>query len=94
MKTRRFLPPNIKAKIALELIRESDTVAAICSKFGIHPTQSGKWKQQAIKGIELVFSDKASNELRKKDETIDELYKQIGRLKVELDWFKKNMGSS
>lgn len=88
---RRSLSPNFKAKIALELIRESNSVAATCSKFGIHPAQAGKWKQQGVKGMELVFSDKASDTLKKKDETIDELYKQIGQLKVELDWLKKKL---
>lgn len=92
--TRRFLSPDLKAKAALELIRETDTIAQICSRFGIHPTQAGKWKQQAIKGLGLIFSDKSSDELKRKDQTIDELYRQIGQLKVELDWLKKKMGAS
>lgn len=91
--TRRHLSPDLKAKVALELIRETDKVSAICSKFQVHPTQAGKWKQQAVKGMELLFSEKASDELKRKDETIDELYKQIGRLKVELDWVKKKTGT-
>ena len=92
--TKRFLSPDLKAKVALELIRETDTIAQICSKFEIHPTQAGKWKQQALQGMETIFSDKASNVIQKKDETIDELYKQIGQLKVELDWLKKKTGTS
>ena len=91
--TRRFLSPEMKAKVALELIRETDTMSAICSRFQIHPTQAGKWKQQALKGLGLVFSEKASEELKKKDQTIDELYRQIGQLKVELDWLKKKTGA-
>lgn len=92
-KTRRSLSSDLKAKVALELIKETDTVSAICSKFQVHPTQAGKWKQQAVKGMELLFSERASDELKKKDETIDELYRQIGQLKVELDWVKKKTGS-
>jgi transposase len=91
--TRRHLSSDLKAKVALELIKETDTVSAICSKFQVHPTQAGKWKQQAVKGMELLFSERASDELKKKDETIDELYRQIGQLKVELDWVKKKTGS-
>lgn len=88
------MSPDLKAKVALELIRDTDTIAQICSKFEIHPTQAGKWKQQAIKGLELIFSEKASDELKKKEQTIDELYRQIGQLKVELDWLKKKTGAS
>jgi len=91
---KRFLSPDLKAKVALELIRETDTISQICSKFEIHPTQAGKWKQQAIQGMETIFSEKAFDALQRKDETIDELYKQIGQLKVELDWLKKKTGVS
>lgn len=92
--TKRSFAPDMKAKVALELIRETDTISQICSKFEIHPTQAGKWKQQAIQGLETVFSQKTSDALQRKDEIIDELYKQIGQLKVELDWLKKKMGTS
>lgn len=94
LNTKRSFSPDFKAKVALDLIRETDAVAQICSKFEIHPTQAGKWKQQAVQGLQAVFSEKASDALKKKDETIDELYKQIGQLKVELDWLKKKMGTS
>jgi len=88
---KRFHPPNFKAKVALEMIQGAESVAAICSKFAIHPTQAGKWKQQVLQGLEAVFSDRVSGDLKAKDEIIDELYKQIGQLKVELDWIKKKL---
>ena len=88
---KRSFTPAFKAKVALDLIREVDTVAALCSKYGIHPTQAGKWKQQARTGLEVSFSDTPVRELKAKDEMIDELYKQIGQLKVELDWLKKKL---
>ena len=91
--TRRYLSSDVKARIAMELIRGTDTVSQICSRFQIHPTQAGKWKHQAIKGMGMVFSDKRSDELQRKEEIIDELYKQIGQLKVELDWVKKKTGT-
>lgn len=94
LNTKRSFSPDFKAKVALDLIRESDTVSQLCSKFGIHPTQAGKWKQQAVQGLQTIFSEKTSDVLKKKDETIDELYKQIGQLKVELDWLKKKTGTS
>jgi len=91
---KRFHPASFKAKVALELIKEMENKSVICSKYGIHPTQAGRWKEEAVRGLEAVFSDKRANELRDKDEMIEELYKQIGQLKVELDWLKKKVGAA
>lgn len=88
---KRSHPPAFKAKVALDLIKESDTVAAIASKYAIHPTQARQWKIQLLTNLESLFSDKPSSILAEKDEIIDELYKQIGQLKVELDWLKKKL---
>lgn len=91
---KRFHSAAFKAKVALDSIKESDTIIALCSKYSIHPTQAGLWKQQALTGLESLFSGRPKNDLRAKDEKIDELYRQIGQLKVELDWLKKKMGTA
>lgn len=83
---------SFKSKIALELIREKDTVSSICSRYSIHPTQAHKWKSQALEGLALIFQNKISSELKQKNELIEELYKQIGQLKVELGWLEKKIG--
>lgn len=88
---KRNHPASFKAKVALEMIREIDTVNSICSRHSIHPTQAGIWKKIAITGLESAFSSSAANTLKSKDEMIEELYKQIGQLKVELDWLKKKL---
>lgn len=86
---KRIHPPSFKAKVTLELVREDEKMSVVCSRYGIHPTQAGKWKQQFLSNAPQLFADKSSSELRVKDAVIDELYKQIGQLKVELDWLKK-----
>lgn len=86
---KRKHPTSFKAKIALELIRETETIAQICSKYSIHPSQATAWKKQALDGLGIIFTDKPKAELKEKNELIEELYKQIGQLKVELDWLKK-----
>lgn len=73
------------------MIREADTLSAIASKYAIHPTQARQWKTQLLNNTETLFSDKPSTVLAEKDEIIGELYKQIGQLKVELDWLKKKL---
>jgi len=80
-----------KVKLALEMIKGAEPVSAICSRYGVHPSQAHKWKSQAIEGLEIIFSDKPSSVLKEKNELIDELYKQVGQLKVELDWLKKKV---
>lgn len=88
---KRSHPAAFKAKVALDLIREIDSLAAIASKYSIHPTQARQWKVQLLNNIEALFSDKPSTSLKEKDELIDRLYGQIGQLKVELDWLKKKL---
>lgn len=82
---------SFKVKLALEMIKGVESVAQICSRYGIHPSQAHKWKQQAVKGLETIFADNPDSALREKNELIEELYKQIGQLKVELDWLKKKV---
>lgn len=89
---KRNHPASFKSKIALELIKDIEPVSVICSKYSIHPTQARNWKQKVLSGLEAIFMDSLDSELKQKDELIEELYKQIGQLKVELDWLKKKMG--
>ena len=82
---------SFKVKLALDMIKGVDSVAQICSRYGIHPSQAHKWKAQAVEGLETIFADKPNSALKEKNELIEELYKQIGQLKVELDWLKKKV---
>jgi len=78
-----------KAKVALELIRREGEASQVCSQYQIHPTQARRWKAMAMAGLESLFSAQRDDELKQKSQLIDELYKQIGQLKVEHDWLKK-----
>jgi transposase len=85
--------PQFKARVAIELLKEQDTINIICSKNNIHPSIASSWKDIAKKGIESLFIDKPTTLLKERDELIEELYKQIGQLKVEHDWLKKKVTS-
>lgn len=78
-----------KAKIVLETLKEKMTVSQITAKYGAHSTQIGNWKKQGVQGLVDIFSGQKKQRDHDKTELIDELYKQIGQLKVELDWMKK-----
>ena len=91
-KIRRVHPAAFKAKVALEAIKETKTIAELSSIYGIHSTQISKWKQRALEGLVQIFSDYHVAKLKGDEELKRELYQQIGRLKVEVDFLKKKMG--
>ena len=67
---KRSFSPQFKAQVALDLIKEMDSVSHLCSKHRIHPTQAGKWKSQALQGMSLVFSNQPNVLLEEKDEPV------------------------
>jgi putative transposase len=94
-KSRNTHRAAFKAQVALEAIRERKKGSEIAKQFAIHPTQINQWKRRAIDGLEEIFEDGRCR--KKADEstaTLDELYQQIGRLKMELEWVKKKLPSS
>ena len=83
---------SFKARVALEAIRGDRTVAEIAAAYGVHPNQIGKWKKQALDELPKIFSGRYEKTEAQGKELTDQLYQQIGRLKVELDWLKKKAG--
>ena len=77
-----------KTQVALEAIKGQKTVNEIAGSYQIHPNQVTKWKKQALEQLPLVFSDRR-NGVQADERLKDQLYQQIGQLKVELDWLKK-----
>lgn len=84
--------PNLKAKLALEAIREEETVAELARKYQVHPTQIKRWKKAATERMIELFTDRGQKREKEKNLLIEELYREIGQLKVELDWLKKKSG--
>ena len=78
-----------KAKIALLAIRGEQTTAEIASAYSVHPNQITMWKKQALEAMPDIFSEKRKKREQDREEVESELYRQIGQLKVELDWLKK-----
>ena len=85
--------PEFKTSVVLEVLKENETISQICSRYSIHPTQVRRWKEHVLAIVNQSFNGKTINEQLGENETlISELYRQIGQLKVELDWLKKKMG--
>ena len=91
-KIRREHTTAFKTQVVLMLLKGDKTHNEVCSQYGIHPTQAVKWKQKVLEGIPSLFNGGSTVELKEKDALIEELYKQVGQLKVEMDWLKKKMG--
>jgi len=86
---RRKFSPSFKAKVALAAARGDKTTAELAAKFGVHTNQIASWKRQLLEGAPELF---AGGGRRKQDEASaeeQELYEQIGRLKMEVEWLKK-----
>lgn len=88
--SRRNHPPVFKAKVALEALKEEKTSAELASQYQIHPAQIRRWKSMVSNRLVELFQDHKPD--GKEEELIEELYRQIGQLKVELDWLKKKSG--
>jgi len=89
---RRKFTAAIKARAAVEAMREQKTAAQLASEFDCYPSQVAKWKKEAMEGLTTLFG--TPRNARSEDRQIASLYEQIGRLKMELEWFKKRCGAS
>lgn len=77
-----------KAQVALAALKGDKTVSQLASQHGVHPTLIHTWKKQLLANAEELFSGPAKANTHH-DQVQAQLYEQIGRLKVELDWVKK-----
>lgn len=87
-KTIREAP--FKARVALEAVKERETVGELAKRFQVHPTQIHDWKRRLLEQAAGIFERDNST---KPVEAVNpaELYEQIGRLKVELEFLKKKV---
>ena len=88
MKRKRYTK-EFKAKVALEAIKSQKTVNEIASEFGVHVSQINEWKRQLLAGLPEVFDRKSERREVANEAKKDRLYRQIGKLQVEVDWLKK-----
>jgi transposase len=91
IKKRKQYSPEFKAKVALAALRNEASIAELAARFEIHPTMIGCWKRELVEGAAELF-DKGQKTKKQHNATVDELYRQIGQLKVEKDFLSKGLG--
>lgn len=89
MKSKRKFSAEFKAKVAIEAIKQQETVSEIAVKYQIHPNQISEWKRQFLENAELVFTEKAPD--KKHEKQVQQLYEEIGRLQSENTFLKKKL---
>jgi transposase-like protein len=86
---RRVFGASFKAKVAMAACRGDKSTAELASQFGVHPSQVTAWKKQLLEQAPELFEDGRRNRREDRSADEEELYAQIGRLKMELEWLKK-----
>ena len=90
---RRQYTAAFKAQVALAALKGDKTINELAGQFSVHPTLIQDWKKLLLHGAEQVFANcvKADNTAQTEAHKA-ELFEQIGRLKMELEWLKKKVG--
>jgi len=81
-----------KAQVALAALKGDKTVNELAGQFAVHPTLIHTWKKQLLAGADQVFGNGARSDAGDAEAQKAELFEQIGRLKMELEWLKKKVG--
>lgn len=86
---RKQYSQQFKFKVALEAARGVKTVNQIASENSLHPNQVSQWKKQLLAEGPTLFNGQQARQQQQQAAQEAELYEQIGRLKMELEWLKK-----
>ncbi|PKQ63603.1 transposase [Labilibaculum filiforme] len=89
-RTRRKFTSAFKSKVAIEALKERETLAVLAERFELHPNQISQWKQEFLENSSQIFEGKNTT---KETEGIDteKLYSKIGKLEMENEFLKKNL---
>ncbi len=86
---RKKFEAGFKVQAALEAMKGENTLAEMSSEYEVHANLISRWKQELLQGATEIFNDKHGKRDNGQEATVENLYKSIGKLKVENNWLKK-----
>ena len=86
---RRQHSPELKAQVGLEALKGIEPVHVIAARHKIHPVQVNQWKKEVAVRLPEVFARKGDSDMEAMKAREKELFEEIGRLKMDLEWLKK-----
>jgi transposase len=89
---RRSYPAELKAKVALEALREEATMAELAARYDVHPNLIADWKRKAKAQVLASFSGKQEHQEATHEAEIKELRAKVGELVIERDFLSKAFG--
>lgn len=91
-KKRRIHTAETKAQVGLEALRGLEPVHVIAAKHKVHPVQVSQWKKEVAERLPELFGASRRSTPPRSQAREKELFEEIGRLKMELEWLKKKAG--
>ena len=90
-RSRRKFDSAFKPKVAIEALKERETLSVLAVSYDLHSNQISQWKQEFLENSSAVFEQKGSNSNQEPAIDIGKLYSKIGELEMEKDFLKKSL---
>ena len=92
-RARKSFSSEFKAKVALEAIKGYKSMNELAKEYQVHPNAIGNWKKEVLESLPEIFNNRRGPKTEANTELIEQLYKQIGKQQVELEWLKKKFNN-